>query len=595
MRRTPDTAPSLRFSPTHASRFTHGVVCLASLLAGAGLVSMAAPRTWLVAGSQDRPANAGGMLLEFTAKWCGACQEMNPIVERLAQQGYPIQQVDADARRDLIDRYQITSLPTFVLVVDGREVLRQVGGTEESQLRRMLLQIPQWRDELAGADPNAGRSRELPKRTPVAEPDVASPFEQVVLGEARPMEQIADAAPPKRGFGLPFLSGRNKGTTKPAALSAEEPPVVRSQSEDPGTPRAFPTGHDPLHASTRLRVTDAQGVNYGAGTILECKMGRTLILTCGHLFRHLDDAGKVEVDLFTKDRAPVTYLGKVVHYDLVADVGLVAIPTTERLATTPIADLGHALSVGDSVVSIGCGGGEPPSRETVEVTAVNKYDGPDNIECTGFPIPGRSGGGLFRGQELVGICIAADPKDRRGVYTGLTPIYDLLEGAGFGHLLPVGKPQAAPAVVADATPTFPETTEDVPRQAGALPTDLELGAAVAEGLRDEPLATATTAADLQTVLTQSPDAEVICIVRPKNPEQASRVVIIHQATPKLASYLLDAVGEPISTQVSRQEPVSRDRGLIPTSGLEGSTPNWEPAAPVESTSRRKPLRPRSPR
>jgi hypothetical protein len=116
-----------------------------------------------------------------------------------------------------------------------------------------------------------------------------------------------------------------------------------------------------------------------------------------------------------------------VDFDLEGDVGVVTINTAGTLPTTPIAPLAEMPIMNDRLLSIGCGGGELPQAEPIRVTALNRYDGPENIECTGVPVQGRSGGGLFDGHgQLVGVCIAADQEGQRGSYAGLKPIHDLL-------------------------------------------------------------------------------------------------------------------------------------------------------------------------
>src|SRR5207342_389065 len=45
------------------------------------------------------------VLLDFTATWCGPCQQMSSIVSRLERQGYPIRKVDVDQEPDLAAKY----------------------------------------------------------------------------------------------------------------------------------------------------------------------------------------------------------------------------------------------------------------------------------------------------------------------------------------------------------------------------------------------------------------------------------------------------------------------------------------------------------
>src|SRR6267154_762786 len=63
-------------------------------------------------------ANLDGVV-EFTASWCGPCQQMSPIVSRLERHGYSIRKVDVDSNRDLCRRFNVDRMPTFLVVVDG--------------------------------------------------------------------------------------------------------------------------------------------------------------------------------------------------------------------------------------------------------------------------------------------------------------------------------------------------------------------------------------------------------------------------------------------------------------------------------------------
>src|SRR5687768_2959957 len=87
-------------------------------------------------------ATPRGELLDFTATWCGPCQRMSPIVAKLQRQGYPIRKVDVDQHRDLAQRYGISSIPAFVLVIDGRVAGRVTGATSEDALKQLMARIP---------------------------------------------------------------------------------------------------------------------------------------------------------------------------------------------------------------------------------------------------------------------------------------------------------------------------------------------------------------------------------------------------------------------------------------------------------------------
>jgi hypothetical protein len=332
-----------------------------------------------------------------------------------------------------------------------------------------------------------------------------------------------------------MFGGKSKRDIAERERSAE-PPIVRGKDRDLDEAAELPIANPLLAASVRLRVGDETGVNFGSGTIIDSRVGQTTILTCGHIFRpqksKSDDPPpkSVEVDIFLPTGRHETYVGKLVDYDLDADVGLVTINTAGTLTATPLASIAETQAVDDALTSIGCGGGEQPSLESVLVTAINKYDGPDNIECTVAPQQGRSGGGLFDAQHrLVGVCIAADQETGHGLYSSLKPIHALIQRAGLKQALPPGD------LLAEADPE----KEAANPQASAAPFDDKELAWLDEG-------GAPSVDQIAGMFADAPDAEVICIVRPKNGE-ADRVVILNQASPKFMTYLLDSLdGEPRS-------------------------------------------------
>lgn len=293
-----------------------------------------------------------------------------------------------------------------------------------------------------------------------------------------------------------------------------------------------------MPSTVRLRVRDSGGQNFGTGTIIDSQPGQTLVLTCGHLFRQASTGQQVgvEVDLFPRGGKVETLVGQVVAYDLDADVGLVSVPSQQPLPATPLASPRKPLQVGESLVSIGCSKGDDPTREVVKSTALNKFQGPDNIECTGLPVQGRSGGGLFRENgELVGICILADDKAGRGIYAALNPVYALLQKQNLAHLIPRG---TAESENAPAAPGF-DIAQNSPF--AGLPQESPLtNDPVAEALLRG--ATSSAGSSATPSLAEARDAEVICIVRPKDPLLPSRVIIVNEASPRLLNYLLDDSG-----------------------------------------------------
>jgi thioredoxin 1 len=76
------------------------------------------------------------VLADFYADWCGPCQMLEPVVERLAAEtDAAVAKVDVDANQPLAGEYGVRGVPTLVLFVDGEEADRYVGVQDESTLR----------------------------------------------------------------------------------------------------------------------------------------------------------------------------------------------------------------------------------------------------------------------------------------------------------------------------------------------------------------------------------------------------------------------------------------------------------------------------
>lgn len=523
-----------------------------------------------------------GEVLDFSSRNCGPCQRMAPLVARLERDGLPIRAVDVDQQRDLAQRFNITAMPTFVLLVDGKEIDRHVGMMEESTLRAWIRRIPSD-SPTAPLLASAGAGG--------TSPFVADPAVQLGQPQAFPQAQRS-AAVPAAGASEPprrdAPASQNPAPQGGLATNPGRPAEIEIRGSDSPLfePATVPQPSDPMSASVRLRVTIDGKINLGSGTIIACHDGQALIATCGHIFRGSNESSRIEVNLFRNGSEPA-FAGRLVKFDLESDVGLVMIETSQPLHCVPVArDLQRAREQ-EQVLNIGCSGGQPPTAEELVVTAVNPYLGPDNLECTGVPVQGRSGGGLFRSTgELVGICIAADPQRKRGVYAGLLALHELLAAAGYSSLFRT--PETA---VAAATAPEPQRPAETPPAAAAhsgslldsLSTEREFPGTVAAGASDllsdfsSRGAAPPVAGTPVQIGPSATDAEIVCIIRPRNqPESASQVVIIHQASPKLLSYLRGEMGTSTgggSGAVATAGELRRSRdGSVPTMGVSPARP-----------------------
>ena len=79
----------------------------------------------------------GIQLLAFHTSWDQAA-DMKTIWDNLLRDGFPVEAVNINEERGLAIQYKISSVPTSVLVVDGKEVKRFAGQTSELELKRCL-------------------------------------------------------------------------------------------------------------------------------------------------------------------------------------------------------------------------------------------------------------------------------------------------------------------------------------------------------------------------------------------------------------------------------------------------------------------------
>ena len=74
----------------------------------------------------------------FTADWCQPCKRVRPIVEDMKKDGFEFQMIDADYEQLLVKRFEIKSIPTFVLLNDGKEINRITGAKTREELESFI-------------------------------------------------------------------------------------------------------------------------------------------------------------------------------------------------------------------------------------------------------------------------------------------------------------------------------------------------------------------------------------------------------------------------------------------------------------------------
>ena len=80
-------------------------------------------------------------LVDFYATWCGPCQQMHPILDKLKDKmgsAVRVVKIDVDKNQEVAATFKIRSVPTLLLFKKGEILWRQAGGMDAKGLEQKI-------------------------------------------------------------------------------------------------------------------------------------------------------------------------------------------------------------------------------------------------------------------------------------------------------------------------------------------------------------------------------------------------------------------------------------------------------------------------
>jgi len=78
-------------------------------------------------------------VLYFSANWCSACQSTTPSIDQLKKSGRAqVAKVDTDYDISLVEQYSVKSVPTTIILENGKEINRHTGALSLEQLNNLI-------------------------------------------------------------------------------------------------------------------------------------------------------------------------------------------------------------------------------------------------------------------------------------------------------------------------------------------------------------------------------------------------------------------------------------------------------------------------